>query len=161
MDTRQYNEAVEAHSDGLYRYAARHLRDRDTAKDIVQDCFLRMWMCLDRVDATKVRSFLFTVAHHRIVDHVRRHKYLARYEPWHGHTLTVFQPEAGLKDAIERGLNQLSAQQRSLVLLRDHEGFSYIEMATITGLSVDQVKVYLFRARTAMKHALVELRQVA
>ncbi len=122
---------------------------------------MRLWMYLDRVDGAKVRSFLFTTAHHTILDHVRRHKYRARYEAWHDNALTTTQPEAGLRDMIDRGFAQLSAQQRSLVLLRDHEGFSYAEIANMTGLSLDQVKVYLFRARSAMKHALVELGLVA
>jgi RNA polymerase sigma-70 factor (ECF subfamily) len=161
MDTKDYNTAVEAHSDALFRYAVRHLRDREAAKDIVQECFLRLWMRLDQVDAAKVRSYLFTTAHHTMVDHVRRQKRSTRYAPWHDNALTTVQPEAGLRDSIDRGLDQLPACQRSLVLLRDLEGYSYAEMATMTGLSMDQVKVYLFRARNAMKQSLGELALVA
>jgi RNA polymerase sigma-70 factor (ECF subfamily) len=75
--------------------------------------------------------------------------------------LTTTQPETRLLDTLEQGFAQLSPQQRSLVLLRDHDGFSNAEMATMTGLSMEQVKVCLFRARSAMKHALVDLGQVA
>jgi RNA polymerase sigma factor (sigma-70 family) len=161
MDAKDYNAAVEAHSDALFRYAFRNLRDRDTAKDIVQESFLRLWMRLDRVDATKVRSYLFTTAHNVIVEHVRRNKRSARYEPWHDNVRTTLQPEAGLRDSIDRGLAQLPERQRSLVLLRDLEGFSYAELASITGLSMEQVKVYLFRARNAMRRSLGELALVA
>lgn len=159
MDTKEYNEVVGSHSDALFRYALRHLRDRDTAKDIVQACFMRLWMHLDRVDGAKVRAFLFKVAHNTIIDHIRRHKHSTHYGSCH--VLTTTQPETRLRDTLEQGFAQLSPQQRSLVLLRDHEGFSYAEMASMTGLSMEQVKVYLFRARSAMKHALVEPGQVA
>lgn len=161
MDTNEYNAAVNAHSDALYRYAVRQLNDRDAAKDVVQECFLRLWKQVDRVQASKVRSYLFTAAHNTIVDHVRRRKYQVRHEPWHDYALTTVQPEAGLLETIEKGLTRLSAQQRSLVLLRDQEGFSYTEMCAMTGLSLEQVKVYLFRARSAMKHALADLGLVA
>ena len=56
-----------------------------------------------------------------------------------------------LKEWLHYGLNSLTEQQRSLVLLRDYEGYSYQEIGDITSLTESQVKVYLFRARKALK----------
>ena len=159
MDIQAYNRAVDDHSDALYRYVVKHLRDRDEAKDIVQECFLRLWMRLDQVTVTGARSYLFTMAHHLVVDRTRRRKRVDRYEQVHEHVLTTQQPKAGLGDAIDRALAQLPPLQRSLILLRDLEGHSYNQIVSITGLEMTQVKVYLFRARKAMQAQLGSLEQ--
>lgn len=157
MDADGYNQAVATHSDALYRYVVKRLRDRDEAKDIVQESFLRLWMRLDRVAASGARSYLFATAHNLIVDRYRRRKDLTRYETWHDDAMTTHQPEAGLKERIDGALAKLSPLQRSLILLRDREGHTYNDIASITGLDMVNVKVYLFRARKAMQSHLGDL----
>ena len=44
MTVAEYNTAVDAHADGIYRFALKHLRDTDRAKDVVQESFARLWM---------------------------------------------------------------------------------------------------------------------
>ena len=61
---------------------------------------------------------------------------------------------------LERALARLSETQRSLVLLKDYEGYSYEEIGTITGLNESQVKVYLHRARLQLKNYLVSIENV-
>lgn len=151
MEVADYNRCVDEYSDALFRFVLKHLRDRDEAKDIVQDAFLRLWMKLDQVRPGHARGYLFTTAHHLIVDRSRRRKYVARYDDWHADVLTTRQPKAGVKDVIDRALATLTPVQRSLVLLRDLEGHTYQDIAAITGLDMTKVKVYLFRARKAMQ----------
>jgi RNA polymerase sigma-70 factor (ECF subfamily) len=62
-----------------------------------------------------------------------------------------------LKDIMDKALETLPLQQKSLVLLRDYEDYAYKDIAEITGLSESQVKVYLFRARKALKDYLVKI----
>ena len=57
-------------------------------------------------------------------------------------------------------MNRLNDRQRSLVLLKDYEGYSYEEIAEITGLNVTQVKVTLHRARLILKEWLVSVENV-
>ena len=59
------------------------------------------------------------------------------------------------KKILEEALSRLNETQRSLVLLKDYEGYSYDEIGQITGLNVSQVKVYLHRARIQLKNYLV------
>ena len=63
-----------------------------------------------------------------------------------------------LHDALNQALGQLPEQQRALVLLRDLEGYEYGEMAAMTGLSEQQVGVYLYRARKTLKKLLSDYR---
>jgi RNA polymerase sigma factor (sigma-70 family) len=58
----------------------------------------------------------------------------------------------GTAELIENAVNQLPADQRSVVLLRDYEGYAYNEIGEITGLSESQVKVYIHRARTFLRN---------
>jgi RNA polymerase sigma-70 factor (ECF subfamily) len=66
------------------------------------------------------------------------------------------QPQHNLKKVLDEALSRLNETQRSLVMLKDYEGYSYEEIGRITGLSESQVKVYLHRARIQLKNYLVK-----
>ncbi len=158
MTLTEYNTCVDMHSDGVYRFALKHLRDRDTAKDVVQESFARLWQKVEDVDATKAKSYLFTTAHHIMVDTVRRGQRSTRMEEHHEdlrHTSESGQPD--LKAIIDSALATLPEVQRSVILLRDLEGYSYEEIAELTGLNLTQVKVYIYRGRTALKEFIGKL----
>jgi RNA polymerase sigma-70 factor (ECF subfamily) len=63
-------------------------------------------------------------------------------------------PEFDLKEVIEKSLVTLTPMQRSIILLRDLEGYNYKEIGEILQLSESQVKVYLFRARQRIKDSI-------
>ena len=64
-------------------------------------------------------------------------------------------PAVNLSQTLNNALAQLSEVQRSVVLLRDYEGYTYDEIAQITQLTESQVKVYIFRARKKLQQILV------
>ena len=64
------------------------------------------------------------------------------------------------KKVLQEALNRLNETQRSLVMLKDYEGYSYEEIGEITGLNESQVKVYLHRARLQLKTYLVSIENV-
>lgn len=65
--------------------------------------------------------------------------------------------EPDLKEVLEEALATLPPIQRSVVLLRDLEGYAYEEIAELTGLNLSQVKVYIYRGRTALKAYIGQL----
>ena len=161
MTLHDYNTCVDQHSDGVYRFAWKHLRDQDTAKDVVQESFARLWQKVEEVDAAKAKSYLFTTAHHLIVDTARKGQRNTRMEEHHEdlhHTGTGQQPD--LKAVLDAGLATLPDAQRSVILLRDLEGYTYEEIAELTGLNLTQVKVYIYRGRTALKEYIGKLELV-
>jgi RNA polymerase sigma-70 factor (ECF subfamily) len=160
MTVDDYNRCVDQHSDGVYRFALKHLRDTDKAKDVVQESYARLWMKVDEVEAMKAKSYLFTTAHHVMVDEVRKSSKSTRMEEHHEELTWTSQGQPDLQEVLERGLATLPEIQRSVVLLRDLEGYTYEEIAGITGLSLDQVKVYIYRGRTAMKNWIGQLEGV-
>lgn len=156
MDSNDYNQTVDLHSDALFRFILRQVRDRDEAKDLVQDAFLRLWMNVDRVDASKARSYLFTTARNLVVDRVRRRKFVVRHESWHDDIRACVQPQAGVQEVLDKAIGTLPVNQRRLLQLRTIEGHSYKELATRTGMDMTRVKVYLCRARKAMQTYIVD-----
>jgi RNA polymerase sigma-70 factor (ECF subfamily) len=157
MTVEDYNRCVDDHSDGVYRFALKHLRDTDKAKDVVQESFARLWVKVDEVEASKAKSYLFTTAHHAMVDEVRKGSRSTRMEEHHEEMQWTAQSQSDLKAVIDAALARLPEVQRSVVLLRDLEGYSYEEIAEIAGLSLDQVKVYIYRGRVAMKNYIGQL----
>ncbi len=156
----EYNSAVQVHADGIFRFAVKHLRDRDNAKDVVQEAYARLWQKLDDVDGAKAKSYLFTTAHHLLVDAARRDARSTRMEERHEDLRWGNQQQPDLKEVLEAALATLPEVQRSVVLLRDLEGYSYDEIAELTGLNVTQVKVYIYRGRTALKEYIGSLENV-
>ncbi len=151
MDINDYNKIVDLHSDALYRFLIRQVRDRDEAKDLVQESFLRLWMNVDRVDASKGRSYLFTTGRNLVIDRSRRRKYVVRYESWHDDHRACVQPPVGVQEVVDQAMNRLPTNQRSLLQLRVVEGHSYKELVAHSGMDMTKVKVYLCRARKAVQ----------
>lgn len=157
MTPAEYNAAVDAHSDGIYRFALKHLRDEELAKDVVQESFARLWSRVDQVEAAKAKSYLFTTAHHAMVDEVRKGSRSRRMEEHHEELRHTSQDQPDMKEVLDAALARLPAIQRSVVLLRDLEGYAYEEIAELTGLNLAQVKVYIYRGRTALKEYIGQL----
>jgi RNA polymerase sigma factor (sigma-70 family) len=155
MTEREYNECVRTYSDNVYRFILKNLRHEEDARDVVQTAFEKMWRNREEVDAQRSKSYLFTVAYHQMIDHIRKVKRVQLKEEFKEESKVQDRPANNLKKILEEALARLSETQRSLVLLKDYEGYSYEEIGRITGLSESQVKVYLHRARVQLKNYLV------
>ena len=160
MTEREYNECVNTYADNVYRFIVKNLRHEEDARDVVQTAFEKMWRNRDEVDATRAKSYLFTVAYHQMIDHIRKVKRITLKEEFSEGVKIQDRPVNNIKKVLEEALGRLSETQRSLVLLKDYEGYSYEEIGQITALSESQVKVYLHRARVQLKEYLVKIENV-
>ena len=156
MTEREYNECVTTYADNVYRFIVKNLRHEEDARDVVQTAFEKMWRNREEVDATKSKSYLFTVAYHQMIDHIRKNKRIQLKEEFNEEASVQDRPANNMKKVLQEALSRLSETQRSLVLLKDYEGYSYEEIGRITGLNESQVKVYLHRARVQLKNYLVK-----
>lgn len=160
MTEREYNDCVNTYADNVYRFILKNLRHEEDARDVVQTAFEKMWRNRDDVDATKSKSYLFTVAYHQMIDHIRKVKRMQLKDEFDENARIANRQDNNLKKVLEEALARLNETQRSLVLLKDYEGYSYEEIGQITGLNESQVKVYLHRARLQLKSYLVKLENV-
>lgn len=158
MSVQRYNQSVHEYTNRVCRFVDKLLVDRIAAKDITQETYLRLWENKDKIDFDKVRSWLFTTAYRLSMDHIQRNKRFVDEsfipDRWED------EKNIDLKKIIDESLSLLSDLQRSIILLKDYEGYSYIEIGEILNLTDAQVKVYLFRARKKIKEYIGDLRLV-
>jgi RNA polymerase sigma factor (sigma-70 family) len=147
------SRAVAAHEAALRRYATRLLGDAHRARDVVQDCFVRLLAAPRAEVETHVAEWLFTVCRHRAVDVLRKEGRMSRLElgaaveagamptaliadePRPGRAMEAAETRAALLGLIDR----LPANQQEVIRLKFQTGFSYKEISRITELSVSNV----------------------
>lgn len=87
-----------------------------------------------------------------MIDHIRKNKRIQLKESFSEDAKITKEDSPGFKRELEIALDRLTTLQKSLVLLKDYEGYSYDEIGKITGLNGSQVKVYLHRARLQLRN---------
>jgi RNA polymerase sigma-70 factor (ECF subfamily) len=154
MTDKAYNDCVDNFADGVYRFIVKNIRHTEDAQDIVQSAFEKLWVNRAQVLPEKAKSYLFTVAYHQMIDHIRKSNKMPLSEDTTIPQQQIVQEDAELKQVLMHAVNELNPIQKSLVLLKDYEGYSYHEIGEIMNLSESQVKVYLHRARLILKTKL-------
>jgi RNA polymerase sigma-70 factor (ECF subfamily) len=92
-----------------------------------------------------------------MIDYIRKNQRLSPLEGTYEQRFHDQNTFNDLKGVIDEAVSRLPEIQRTVVLLRDYEGYAYDEIGEITGLNESQVKVYIFRARSAMKQYISSL----
>ena len=124
---------------------------------MVQNAYEVLWQNRSGINTETAKSYLFKVAYNKMIDHFRKSNRTDLYETFEYLDKGVEEKRNNLKAALEQALGRLTEQNRSLVLLKDYEGYSYEEISEITGLNASQVKVYLHRSRLQLKSYLVKI----
>jgi len=160
MNAKEFNQSVDLYSDNVFRFILKNIKDEERARDIVQDSYEKLWRNAGNVSFEKVKSYLFTTAYHTMIDVLRKDKrqtYMADYQiPEDVHDKQY----SDLAEILDIAVRQLPEIQRTVVLLRDYEGYSYQEIGDITTLSEAQVKVYIYRARVFLKNYIGKMEVV-
>ena len=160
MTDKEYNDCVTEYADNVYRFILKNLRHEEDARDVVQTAFEKLWRNRHEVDGAKCKSYLFTVAYNQMIDHIRKTKRVHLKEEFKEDSRVSHRQVNNAKAILQEALARLSETQRSLVMLKDYEGYSYEEIGKITNLSESQVKVYLHRARLQLKEYIVKVENV-
>ena len=145
----------------LYKYALRLCCDTAEADDIVGEVFTQLLKHLKEGKGPRdnLRSYLYQSAYHKVVDNARDRKHLTALEDgvtlMSGDALPSQHEDQEERDAVEAIiLNQLSEDQRHVIVLRFIENFSLKETAEIVGKNENNVKVIQNRALTRLRNAL-------
>ncbi len=160
MTEQDYNNCVSKYADNVYRFILKNLRHEEDARDVVQTAFEKLWINKEDVEILKAKSYLFTIAYHQMIDHIRKVKRIQLKETFSDTIRIECKSPNNLKTILEGALSRLNETQRSLVMLKDYEGYSYEEIGKIMELNSSQVKVYLHRARLQLKEYLVKMENV-
>ena len=140
------------------------VRVGEEAEDVVQEALFRLWQRWAELDQSNLKAWLVRVTRNLCMDILRRRKFIAPMKE--GSTDSEFQIEHQSPDIrlhgeqigneLIRAIDELTEPQRSLVILKDIEGYAYQEIALALELSLEQVKVYLHRARRELRNLLKE-----
>ncbi len=161
-DADAFRILVLRHQDGLFRYALRMVRSRDTAADLVQASFVKAYTNLERCDPDRFPAWLFRILVNRCKDHLKNRRRLdVRLDDAPGVGRSSEDPErelerSELRGTLERALDRLPEAQRQAFLLKHLEGLSYEEMAARLGGSVPALKMRVHCARDALQAMLEE-----
>jgi len=169
-----YDELVRTYSASIFHVAYRMLGDTAEASDIVQEIFLKVFRNIGGFKGeAALKTWIFRIAFSEILNRLRwwkrRHRFatvsLDEQPNDFGMPARIIAassptPEQALQSkeeegAIQQALGKLSREHRSIVVLRDIEGFSYNEIADVLGVSVGTVKSRLARARADLKKSLM------
>lgn len=155
-----YNEAVKKYANRVCRFVDKMLQDENYAQDITQEAYIKLWTNRHSVNFEKARSWLFTTAYRLTIDYIRAQEGASRKHAAIAIEQTTELSNPDIKTVLNKTLNQLPEIQKSILLLRDYEGYNYEEIGEMLSLSESQVKVYLFRARKKMKQYIGDVEKV-
>lgn len=163
----RFKEAYDEHADALFRFAFYKLSDREKAKDVVQDTFVKVWEYMasseqaDGVEIGNIKALLYRIATNAIIDNYRKKKELSldslmddgfdRGDSHHSHDAIIDESEA---DLVIKSIHALEAEDRSVILMRYIDGLTVKEIASITGQRENTVSVRIHRALKMLKDAL-------
>jgi RNA polymerase sigma factor (sigma-70 family) len=160
MTVKEYNRSVEEFADSVYRFIRGNLKDEERASDIVQDSFEKLWRNLTEIEYIVVKSWLFSTAYHIMIDIIRKEKRMTDLDVMHENELMHESQYSDLNEILHKALNLLPEQQKTTVMLRDYEGYSYREIAEITGFNEAQVKINIYRGRVALRNYIGKVETV-
>lgn len=150
-------DLYETFADPLFRHAYFRVSDREIARDIAQESFLRMWEYLaagNVVDNPK--AFLFRIAGNLVIDHYRKKKSSSLeilqedgFDPAGDDAETITDAAEG-KKMIAR-LKELPEKDRDVLMMRYVEDLSIGEIASISGESANSISVRIHRATKRLK----------
>lgn len=151
--------------DQLYRLALRITLNTAEAEDIVQETLIKVWNKRDSWDQIdNIEAFCFTVCRNLSLDSIKRHDNQNKTLDDKGSDQIDTSNDPSRQtivndqmDMVRQIVDSLPEKQRSCIQLRDFEGKTYKDIALILGITEEQVKVNIFRARQAIKQRYEKL----
>lgn len=143
----------------LYRFACRFVGDPQTAENITQDIFVKLWESRSSIKiSTNVKAYLFTSVRNHSLNYIKREKFVTSYDSEDEAIIdedssvdnSIIQEE--IYEAVHKAINKLPEQCREIYLMNRYDELSYQEIADIRKISINTVK-------TQMKRALKSLRE--
>jgi len=168
MENKELIQILTPFKNKMFRYAYSIIGSKFEAEDIVQEAIIKVWKKKENfAEIDNKEAWVITIVRNLAIDKVRARKKKSTSDIDDYFHISDNAPGPDVKleqsDAIKKVaeiMNTLADTQKEIITLRDIEGYTYQEIADIMGLKVDQVKVYLFRARKTLREKLAPLRKM-
>ncbi|PIQ49842.1 MAG: RNA polymerase subunit sigma-24 [Cytophagales bacterium CG12_big_fil_rev_8_21_14_0_65_40_12] len=164
MDVTQFKTEVLPLKNKLYRFAFNIVKDEELAKDVVQECMIKVWEKRDEVKLIhNLEAWCMQVTRNKALDKLRS-KHIKRTDLFEVEldtrkekdTPVVLTERSEIMGRIQELIDNLPNRQREVMQLRDIEGYSYKEIADMLLIDINLVKTNLFRARRKLKESLIK-----
>jgi RNA polymerase sigma-70 factor (ECF subfamily) len=161
MSLEVFKQRILPLKDKLFRFAFRLLQDVQDAEDVVQDVMVRVWQKKEEwAKWQSLEAYCMTATRNTCLDRMRKQRIIPMNEEkgWQ-----VSSPEKNpyekimgkeMLHKIRKCMADLPENQQLVIHLREIDGFSYNEISDVLGMSMEQVKINLFRARNALKNSI-------
>jgi RNA polymerase sigma-70 factor, ECF subfamily len=147
-------ELFERYRQPLYGFFRRRLNDAARAEELAQECFLAVIRGAERYEPRATfRTYLYAIALKQLWAERRRSSRGSQETESVGGPPAETDPDTSLW--VRRAIEQVDAQQREVLMLREYEELSYEEISQLLRIPLNTVKSRLFRARMALKDALL------
>lgn len=161
MQVKEFNQLVNRLKDKMYRLALRVVNNQEEAEDVVQESLIKIWNKRDKLaEIENPAAYCMTITRNMGIDKLRGRKVVTTdIDEQYSIKANSPDPERDLiaKDelsSVMKVVDALPENHRTVIQLRDIEGYTYKEISEMTGFSIEKVKVYLHRARTRLRQQL-------
>lgn len=154
------NELMERHQANVIRRCRGYVKDHNDAQDVSQEVFLRVLLNLSKFEEKSTFSaWLHQIVHNRCMDHIRQNKTVLNREvvehiaePWQEEDADV--AEAPTVEDLEELMEQISGEEKYLLLLKYKEGWSLKQIQQAIGLPESLIKNRLYRTKQKLQRLL-------
>lgn len=168
MEQGDFQELVRKHRDRVYTFAFYSLKNREDAEDVTQEVLIRLWNHFSRLEGEHLAAWIIRVTKNACVDAVRRRQTRFRHEAdgdddeldraaSTGPTPERDAESADFRRNLQNALREVPEPYRSIVILREIQGFAYEDIAASVNKPLNTVKVYLHRGRKMLREQLREV----
>ena len=163
MSLETFNEQVLPLKDKLYRFSLRIVKDSQEAEDVVQDIMIRVWNKREEwTNWSSMEAMCMTMTRNLSIDRTRgKHRRVGQmpdhYDaPDQAQTPAQQAVSSDMMAFIQEVIDRLPEKQKSIIQLREIEGYSYKEIAELLNIPLSQVKINVHRARIFLKKELLK-----
>jgi len=161
-DTEAFRQLYGSYKDQVYNYCRRLLNSTEDAEDAAQEAFVRVFQNISTLDhPASFRYWLYTIVRNEVFGRIRLrsgHQMESLRDDeervWIDETPHDKSVRSETTELVRMMIGKLKPEYREVILLREYEGMSYVEIAAITGNSESSVKSRLFKARRALSEKL-------
>ena len=159
-DTSAFKSLYYRYYERLFRFLWRKTQDNDTAADLLQELFTRLWNNRETLTEDRiVKAYLYKIADNLAIDHLRkkavRQSYAADAQREEIRTDSI--EDFDTRDQLQKALNDLTEEQRVVFRLNRFEGLKYAEIAAMLGISIKAVEKRMTKALKTLRQKLQHL----
>jgi RNA polymerase sigma-70 factor (ECF subfamily) len=168
-DLKAFDEIFSAYYKPIYYFIYKMVHNTDTAEDITQDTFVKVYKGLSKAaDDIKLSPWIYRIAHNACIDYLRKHKASlelidnVNYEEDAQESKGSDNPEVSylnieLRNKINKTMMKLNNRYKTVLILRDYNDLPYKDIGQILGLTEAAVKSLIHRARLEFQKIFKEL----